>query len=243
MCNLCLVLALAQWSFCSVIALCSSTDHHWHVPCVLFSCRPQVLSNPMHNWDHVPEAFCRQLRQPLCMALLRNCATPDSAAYSLALKLLMAILNLPRMRHGLRAELGAFYPLLVLRYLEQQQACLASTALQPQQQQQVQAPDPANVAAALSALQGLLADPQLLVDLYVNFDCDLQAANLFERTVQVRGCVLVAVAAEGMEFLLHKQDCCLFVPIRWAPCFKDVVVCSCSRLLEVTSVTSTMTVH
>jgi hypothetical protein len=50
----------------------------------------------MHNWDHVPEAFCRQLRQPLCMALLRNCATPDSAAYGLALKLLMAILNLPR---------------------------------------------------------------------------------------------------------------------------------------------------
>jgi hypothetical protein len=30
------------------------------------------------------------------MALLRNCATPDSAAYVLALKLLMAILNLPR---------------------------------------------------------------------------------------------------------------------------------------------------
>lgn len=50
----------------------------------------------MHNWDHVPESFCRQLRQPLCMALLRNCATPDSAAYGLALKLLMAILNLPR---------------------------------------------------------------------------------------------------------------------------------------------------
>lgn len=59
-------------------------------------CCVQVLSNPMHNWDHVPEAFCRQLRQPLCMALLRNCATPDSAAYGLALKLLMAILNLLR---------------------------------------------------------------------------------------------------------------------------------------------------
>ena len=59
-------------------------------------CVLQVLSNPMHNWDHVPEAFCRQLRQPLCMALLRNCATPDSAAYGLALKLLVAILNLPR---------------------------------------------------------------------------------------------------------------------------------------------------
>jgi hypothetical protein len=93
---------------------------------------------------------------------------------------------------GLRAELGAFYPLLVLRYLEQQQAYLASTAAaaQQQQQQQAQPPDPGNVSAALSALHGLLADPQLLVDLYVNFDCDLQAANLFERTVQV-GCWLL----------------------------------------------------
>lgn len=94
-----------------------------------------------------------------------------------------------RIRLGLRAELGAFYPLLVLRYLEQLQAYLASTsaAAQQQQQQQVQPPDPGNVSAALSALHLLLADPQLLVDLYVNFDCDLQAANLFERTVQVGG--------------------------------------------------------
>lgn len=130
------------------------------------------------------------------MALLRNCATPDSAAYGLALKLLVAILNLPRIRLGLRAELGAFYPLLVLRYLEQLQAYLASATLQ-QQQQQVQAPDPASVAAALSALQGLLADPQLLVDLYVNFDCDLQAANLFERTVQVGSCWSVMCVCVG----------------------------------------------
>lgn len=98
--------------------------------------------------------------------------------------------QLCRVRLGLRAELGAFYPLLVLRYLEQQQAYLAcaAAAAQPppqQHQQQVQPPDPGNVSAALSALHGLLADPQLLVDLFVNFDCDLQAANLFERTVQV----------------------------------------------------------
>lgn len=127
----------------------------------------QVLSNPFHNWEHIPENFCKQLRQPLCLALLRNCAASDPVAYALALRLLMAILCLPRLRMGLRAELGAFYPLLVLRCLEQQQ------------------PEQANVQAALGALQGLLAEPQLLVDLYVNFDCDLQASNLYERTVQV----------------------------------------------------------
>eukprot|EP00879_Flechtneria_rotunda_P005150 GHRR01005432.1.p1 GENE.GHRR01005432.1~~GHRR01005432.1.p1 ORF type:complete len:1373 (+),score=543.66 GHRR01005432.1:373-4491(+) len=126
----------------------------------------KVLSNPFHNWDHVPEPFCRQLRQPLCLALLRNCAASDPGAYALALRLLVAIISLSRLRMGLRAELGAFYPLLVLRCLEQD------------------LPEQANVAAALAALQGLLQEPQLLVDLYVNFDCDLQASNLYERTVQ-----------------------------------------------------------
>jgi brefeldin A-inhibited guanine nucleotide-exchange protein len=140
-----------------------------------------VLSSSHHNWDHVPEPFCRQLRQPLCLALLRNCATSDPVAYALALRLLVALLCLPRLRSGLRAELGAFYPLLVLRCLEQQVQLLSQPAEKEQLQQQQ-----ANVVAALGALQGLLVEPQLLVDLYVNFDCDLQASNLYERTVQVR---------------------------------------------------------
>ena len=38
--------------------------------------------------------------------------------------------------------------------------------------------------AALEAICTLCAEPQLMVDLFVNFDCDLQAANLFERIVR-----------------------------------------------------------
>ncbi len=135
----------------------------------------KVLQNPVHAWDHVREPFCRHLRQPLCLALLRNCAASDPTAFQLAVALLGAILTLPRLRLGLRAELGAFYPLLVLRPLEQE------------------APDPANLATALGAIQGLVADPRLLVDVFVNYDCDLQAPNLYERTMQVGAPVLVAV--------------------------------------------------
>lgn len=127
----------------------------------------RVLGNPQHTWNHVSEPFCRHLRQPLCLALLRNCAANDPGAYALAVRLLAAILALPRLRLGLRAELGAFYPLLVLRPLEQE------------------APDPTNLLGALGVLRALLSDPQLVVDLFINYDCDLQASNLFERTVQV----------------------------------------------------------
>ena len=131
----------------------------------------KVLCNPLHAWDHVREPFCKQLRQPLCLALLRNCANNDPVAFALAARLLASILALPRLRLGLRAELGAFYPLLILRLLEQP------------------VPEHANLVASLAVLFDLLADPQLLVDIFVNYDCDLQASNLYERTVQVRrGC-------------------------------------------------------
>lgn len=35
----------------------------------------------------------------------------------------------------------------------------------------------------LGSLQLLAADPQLLVDLFVNYDCDFESTNIFERTV------------------------------------------------------------
>jgi hypothetical protein len=139
----------------------------------------RVLGNPQHSWAHVSELFCRHLRRPLCLALLRNCATNDAAAYALAVRLLAAILSLPRLRLGLRAELGAFYPLLVLRPLEQDD------------------PAPANLMAALGALRGVLAEPQLVVDLFINYDCDLQASNLFERSVQVRVVWIVGLCGGG----------------------------------------------
>ena len=36
----------------------------------------RVLSNPMHDWAHVRPLFAGELRQPLCVALLRNCMSP-----------------------------------------------------------------------------------------------------------------------------------------------------------------------
>lgn len=45
----------------------------------------------------------------------------------------------------------------------------------------------APAAAVLPCMAALCSEPQLLVDLFVNYDCDLKAPNLFERTVQVCG--------------------------------------------------------
>lgn len=89
--------------------------------------------------------FCEQLRQPLCLALLRNCLSDFAEAYSAAGRLFAAVLLQPRLRAAAKAEMGAFYPLLLLRPLEAER------------------PEPAAQAVALAALAPLVAQPQLLV--------------------------------------------------------------------------------
>ena len=55
--------------------------------------------------------------------------------------------------------------------------------------------DPAQRGVALRCLAGACCSGQLLVDLFVNYDCDLEGANLFERLVLAL--VRTAQAAPG----------------------------------------------
>jgi len=82
-------------------------------------------------------------------------------------RILSAILSAQRLREGLKAEVGALYPLLLLRPLEAER------------------PDsPHQAFAALEGINTVCSSPQVLVDIFVNYDCSLQAANLFERTIK-----------------------------------------------------------
>jgi hypothetical protein len=65
----------------------------------------------------------------------------------------------------------------------------------------------------LSSLRQLVGEPQLVADLFVNYDCDPHAPPLYERTVQVSGCVSVSVT--------HTRSPCTSAPCRC------VCVCPC----------------
>lgn len=127
----------------------------------------KVLTNPMHDWLHMRPVFTTQLRQPLCLALLRNCSSQQDAAMEASAKILSALLSAKSLREGLKAEIGALYPLLFLRPLEADRA-----------------DSQAHVTAALQGLMSICGSPQILVDVFVNYDCNLQAANLFERSMK-----------------------------------------------------------
>eukprot|EP00889_Picochlorum_renovo_P005376 jgi/Picre1/32406/NNA_007752.t1 len=129
----------------------------------------KVLTNPMHEWDYIRIELAIQLRQPLCLAILRNCKSPYESAIAGSVNILCAILNASPLRSTLRAEISALYPLIILRPLEN--GGVNHSGMQK------------NAIAALHGLEKICAHPQVLVDIFVNFDCSMQASNLFERTV------------------------------------------------------------
>ena len=129
----------------------------------------RALSGPGHGWDTARRPLCEGLRRPLTVTLLKCAATPPgdpSGAALLGPALLAAAAGRPAVRAVLKAELGAFIPLLLLRPVEGLGAGPGDTSL---------------ALASLAALRALFADPAALMDLFVNFDCDLGGPNLAER--------------------------------------------------------------
>jgi Guanine nucleotide exchange factor in Golgi transport N-terminal len=134
--------------------------------------RAQVLECPTNPWSVLSPAVWSALRQPLCLVILRSAsgrAAPATVinaadtAFEQAPRLFAAVLTRTPLRHSLKAELGAFFPLLLHQPLDDD------------------ATPPALLAACLEASMALAADAQLVVDLFLNYDCDLQACNVVER--------------------------------------------------------------
>ncbi|CAI5499083.1 unnamed protein product, partial [Closterium sp. Naga37s-1] len=107
-------------------------------------------------------AFLDSIKMYLCYALVRAAVSP-SDHHGLACSIFATLIQ--RFRESLKAEIGLFFPLVVLRSLD-------SPDISPTQR-----------LGLLRVLERLTAEPQLLADVFVNYDCDLDASNLFERMV------------------------------------------------------------
>lgn len=155
----------------------------------------KVLMDPMHDWDHIRPELAVHLRQPLCLAILRNCKSPYENAVMGSVKILCSMLSAPSLRSNLKAEIGALYPLVLLRPLETGE--ISSSAFAKHQ-----------AIAALGGLEYVCQHPQILVDIFVNFDCSLQASNLFERTVN-NLCREAAIKTHSPDRWALAQKCLL----------------------------------
>ncbi|XP_059277441.1 brefeldin A-inhibited guanine nucleotide-exchange protein 5 [Lycium ferocissimum] len=105
--------------------------------------------------------FMDSVKAYLSYVLLRASVSQSPTIFQYATGI-FSVLAL-RFRECLKGEIGIFFPLIVLRPLD-------GTDLNAK-------------TSVPRMLEKVCKNSQMLVDLYVNYDCDLQAPNLFERMV------------------------------------------------------------
>ncbi|KAK7294946.1 hypothetical protein RJT34_17846 [Clitoria ternatea] len=110
------------------------------------------------------ERFLDAIKQYLCLSLLKNSASTLMIIFQLSCSIFISLVS--RFRAGLKAEIGVFFPMIVLRVLE--------NVAQPNFQQKM---------IVLRFLEKLCDDSQILVDIFINYDCDVNSPNIFERMV------------------------------------------------------------
>ncbi|KAI3925688.1 hypothetical protein MKW92_017070 [Papaver armeniacum] len=110
--------------------------------------------------------FIDLVKAYLSYALLRASISPSPIIFQYATGIFVVLLL--RFRESLKGEIGVFFPLIVLRSLDSSDSPLNQRT------------------SVLRMLEKGCKDPQMLVDIFVNYDCDLEVPNLFERMCSVK---------------------------------------------------------
>ncbi|XP_024541573.1 brefeldin A-inhibited guanine nucleotide-exchange protein 2 [Selaginella moellendorffii] len=123
-----------------------------------------VLENAGTSFCFNPK-FLDAIKQYLCLSLMQNCAVSDIlSVFQMSCSIFLSLIA--KFRASLKTEIGVFFPMIVLRVIE--------NVIQPNYQQKM---------TVLCFIEKLSADPQVLPDMFVNYDCDVESTNLFERVV------------------------------------------------------------
>ncbi|KAJ3660967.1 hypothetical protein Zmor_005393 [Zophobas morio] len=109
------------------------------------------------------EMFITAIKQYLCVALSKNGVSSIPKVFELSLAIFLALLSNFKMH--LKMQIEVFFKEIFLNILETTNSSFEHKWM------------------VIQALTRICGDAQSVVDIYVNYDCDLAAANLFERLV------------------------------------------------------------
>ncbi|KAI4470106.1 guanyl-nucleotide exchange factor [Holotrichia oblita] len=109
------------------------------------------------------EMFITAIKQYLCVALSKNGVSSIPEVFELSLAIFLALLSNFKMH--LKKQIEVFFKDIFLNILETSSSSFEHKWM------------------VIQALTRICGDAQSIVDIYVNYDCDLSAANLFERLV------------------------------------------------------------
>ncbi|XP_024084043.1 brefeldin A-inhibited guanine nucleotide-exchange protein 1 isoform X3 [Cimex lectularius] len=107
--------------------------------------------------------FVSAIKQYLCVALSKNGVSSVPQVFELSLSIFLALLE--KFKMHLKMQIEVFFKDIFLNILETSSSTFEHKWM------------------VIQALTRICADAQSVVDMYVNYDCDLSAANLFERLV------------------------------------------------------------
>ncbi|CAM9531993.1 unnamed protein product, partial [Sphacelaria rigidula] len=115
------------------------------------------------------------MRGDLCASLLHHCTSDVTELVSLSLRVFVALVA--GFKNHLKAEIEVFITSIFLRILESEHSVFEHKML------------------VVEVISELCRDPLALVEMFVNYDCDLQAIDLFKRIVTAlakvaKGCTL-----------------------------------------------------
>ncbi|XP_061978991.1 brefeldin A-inhibited guanine nucleotide-exchange protein 1-like isoform X1 [Populus nigra] len=122
-----------------------------------------IIDNGGPIW-RTNERFLNIIKQFLCLSLIKNSTLSVMAIFQLQCSIFMMLLV--KFRSGLKEEIGIFFPMLVLRVLEN-----------------VNQPSFLQKMTVLNLLDKISQDSQIIIDIFVNYDCDVDAPNIYERIV------------------------------------------------------------
>ena len=105
------------------------------------------------------EKFIWAIRQYLCLSLLKNGVSPNPAILQLSLDIFVTLIRY--FKNHLKSEIGVFFSNILLRILESSNSSGQQKLL------------------TVQSLRVLVREPQLIVDLFLNYDCDLEGRGIF----------------------------------------------------------------
>ncbi|XP_035286349.1 brefeldin A-inhibited guanine nucleotide-exchange protein 1-like [Anguilla anguilla] len=109
------------------------------------------------------EMFINAIKQYLCVALSKNGVSSVPEVFDLSLSIFLTLLS--NFKTHLKMQIEVFFREIFLYILETSTSSFDHKWM------------------VIQTLSRICADAQSVVDIYVNYDCDLNAANIFERLV------------------------------------------------------------
>jgi len=124
----------------------------------------------------VHEKYIEAIKQYLCYSLLKNCSTAVTPAFQLSASIFETLTN--RFRPHLKSQFAVFFPMIFLRPFESQGGLITNVGKAMSTHEVY-----AQWVVLFRCLYNMCSDKQILSDIFVNYDCDLDESNLFERLV------------------------------------------------------------